>query len=139
MDNQAISQLKIFRVVRLLRLVKLARVFRASRIFERWESALGLTFAVLKLAKFIFGVMMLSHWMACLWGLVPQIEEAEINWITNDGLPDVAADRYTASLYWAVMTLITIGYGDIPAITRSERLVCVLCMMIGGGTYAYSK
>lgn len=139
-ESAAVGQLKILRVVRFIRLLKLARVFRASRIFSRWESALGLTFAVLKLVKFVFGVLLLGHWMACLWGAIPQFEGEEtgdVSWLQDYELGTDPWTNYIASLYWAVMTLTTIGYGDVLPQTSTERGVCIICMMIGGGVYAY--
>ena len=44
---------------------------------------------------------------------------------------------YTISLYWSVMTLSTIGYGDVPIVTHSERILATICMLIGAGVYAY--
>ena len=35
------------------------------------------------------------------------------------------------------MTLSTIGYGDVPIVTHSERVLAVICMLIGAGVYAY--
>jgi potassium voltage-gated channel Eag-related subfamily H protein 7 len=46
-------------------------------------------------------------------------------------------NMYTVSLYWSCMTLSTIGYGDIPVRTHSERVLAIACMVIGAGTYAY--
>jgi potassium voltage-gated channel Eag-related subfamily H protein 7 len=44
---------------------------------------------------------------------------------------------YTVSMYWSIMTLSTIGYGDVPIVTHSERVLAVVCMLIGAGVYAY--
>jgi potassium voltage-gated channel Eag-related subfamily H protein 7 len=53
--------------------------------------------------------------------------------------PAFAGDwhMYTVSLYWSCMTLSTIGYGDIPVRTHSERTLAIFCMLVGAGTYAY--
>lgn len=45
-------------------------------------------------------------------------------------------DKYIASLYWTVMTLTTVGYGDIAARNTVERVVCGLVML--GGVFFYS-
>ena len=45
--------------------------------------------------------------------------------------------QYLVALYWSVMTLTTIGYGDVTAKTNPERVVFILSMFIGAGVYAY--
>ena len=48
-----------------------------------------------------------------------------------------------ASLYWALTTMSTIGFGDIKARTNSERVVSIAIMLVGSiifgvviGTYS---
>ena len=40
-------------------------------------------------------------------------------------------DLYLISIYWAVTTISTVGYGDISANNRSERIFCLIVMIIG--------
>ncbi len=35
------------------------------------------------------------------------------------------------SFYFSVTTIVTVGYGDITAISPGEKIVCVLLMIIG--------
>merc|ERR1719267_144636 len=44
---------------------------------------------------------------------------------------------YIVALYWAVMTMSTIGYGDVTAQTTSERIVSTFGMFIGSSIFAY--
>lgn len=140
-----VGKLKIFRVVRLFRLLKLFRIFRASRIFSRWEAYISVSYAWLSLIKFIVAVLSVSHWLACFWGLTPGIEDfvgndgVAKNWILNYDHVDTedGVDLYLTSLYWSVMTLTTIGYGDVSPVTPGERVLAILAMMMGGSIYAY--
>merc|ERR1719428_1433870 len=63
------------------------------------------------------------------------------SWITgHDWGPDSPchhADLYLASLHFSVMTITSIGYGDISPSRRDEYILCILCQLGGGMTWAY--
>ena len=42
-----------------------------------------------------------------------------------------AYETYTASMYWALTTMSTIGYGDIKSVTNAERVVSIIIMLVG--------
>ena len=44
---------------------------------------------------------------------------------------------YISSLYWALVTMSTIGYGDILPTTTAERFFVVCAMLIGTSVFAY--
>lgn len=46
-------------------------------------------------------------------------------------------DRYAAAGHWAVMTLTSIGYGDIVPQNTVEYLWCIVIMILGGVIWAY--
>ena len=56
-------------MVRTLRLVKLLRIVKASRILRRWEDHLSISFAWISLIQFLVVTIIMSHWLACCWGL----------------------------------------------------------------------
>lgn len=163
--SPALGGIKIFRMARLLRLVKLVRILRTSRLVVRWQNYFAISFAVQKLAKFNFFLMLSSHWMACAWGLTGlsfgkelcdatgqrlYFDEGEValqdrSWMVylfTDGKtsPDNPCNPwhvYTTALYWSVMTITSIGYGDIYPVRNEEYMVCILCMLLGGVLWAY--
>ena len=47
------------------------------------------------------------------------------------------SDQYTASLYLAIQTLTTVGYGDVSPTTFPERIFLVVAMLIGASIHAY--
>ena len=144
MQDDSLGNLKVLRAIRLLRLAKLLRIIRLGRLFRRFEATHEVNYAVLALNKFGFGILFLAHWMACLFYLIAATEAKEINWVT--GYFDVSAEDalaidkgslYVASVYWAVATLSTLGYGDVIPATNAERLYAVAGTFIGGAVYAY--
>merc|ERR1711907_689082 len=144
--DPALEKLKFLRAMRLLRLVKLLRLLRMSRIFERWEDRMAINFAALPLMKSCLGTLLCSHWIGCLWYITAYIEDADANWVKSTGVDGYSSledsgvttyDKYIASWYFSVMTMSTIGYGDISPVTSAERIVACIMMLVGAGIYAY--
>jgi hypothetical protein len=146
------------RIIRLMRLLKMARILRVNRIAGRWVTVINFQHAQIALLKNMITMGLTAHWMACIWVIIPQLEkESAFTWISawisgNDAcaLTDGATngyflmgecyhhtDLYAASIYWAVMTLTSIGYGDITATNKTEYLLCAVVMMIGGCIWAF--
>jgi hypothetical protein len=46
-------------------------------------SLIPLNHSVVKLYKYMFSVMICSHWMACLWYLVATLNREECSWVTK--------------------------------------------------------
>ena len=69
------SLIKGVKLLRVLRLVKLLRVLRASRIIQRWESSISVTTSTRSVVTAIVAFVALLHWLACLWSLLPQMDE----------------------------------------------------------------
>jgi voltage-gated potassium channel Kch len=54
------------------------------------------------------------------------------NWIYYKGLVDVPNySLYITSFYFTVTTLVTVGYGDITAVSPQEKLMCIMMMILG--------
>ena len=153
-NNGAVSKLKILRAMRLLRLMKLLRILRAGRIFQRLETLYTIDYSALELVKFGILALTCSHWMACAWGLVADLEDEPHNWLkytsfnqyTEEGLLKEGQDPrgvvkpleiYIAALYWSSMTMSTIGYGDIVPSTLVERVFVSFAMLVGAFVYGY--
>ena len=140
-----IGSMQTLRLIRLLRLGKLLRVLRAARIFRRLESSFAVDYTALELTKFACVTVSIAHWMACGWGLVAELEHShnrDFTWVENVIANSQETDwtnieLYIAALYWSVMTITTIGYGDISPVTLAERCYVVAAMLFGGILWGY--
>ena len=101
---------------RLLKLVKIAKIYNLIPIFS------GMTFKI-RITLILTWSLIAIHWIACGWMMVAPVTGNDI-WTI-----------YNKSLYWAVTTLTTIGYGDITPTTNVSRLFTMVIMILGVGVY----
>lgn len=155
------TSFKALRVLRAARLIKLVRLVRASRIMKRWETRFAVSYTFLAIATSALTIVLLAHWMACVWilqaivaydpgdtwlGAKGYCELETSNAAPNDLLADIptlCVDTwliYSASLYWAVMTITSIGYGDISANQNNylELWVASTLMLAGALMWAHT-
>lgn len=143
------------KTIKLVRLLKLARIFKASRVLKRlvadlFQSKLEMTFGTIKLLQLFCTIILVTHWQACMWagvsnsmrddtGQVTTWIDAYIQKEIDQGhTGDVRwTDLYTTALYWSVMTLTSIGYGDVIPMNTVERALCSLYMIISGVSWTY--
>jgi len=155
LSSDTLRSMKIFRVLRLLRLLKLIRILRASRIVKRWKASVSLSLRAIGVGNFLVVLFVLTHWIACAFALCAQLESP--SWkevfvarhvMTHDSAVTAIELRvheakvshftlYMAAAHWAGMTLTSIGYGDIGAVSTTERGVGIVLMLVAGCLWAY--
>lgn len=146
-SGTSIEDLRMLRVLRTLRLIKLAKLLTGLKLIKKYETQFAINYGAVSLGKCCFGMLLLSHWFACIWGLQAGFAENPLDtWLGGNGeycVADATSNTnfrckapgqiYAASVYWAVMTITSIGYGDIAATpgNTSEQVVCTILMILG--------
>lgn len=124
-------------ILRLFRVLKLLRLVRVGRIIGRWQSKIGYRYTRYTLTWCLIGLLTLAHWGACAWGISTTFV-SDNNWKIENGKSDEdAVHIYICALYWSMMTLTTIGYGDYGPANNVERTLGTVFCMFGGLFYAY--
>ena len=114
--------LRSLRVLRMFRLFRLIKLVRYSKALNRYQRALKL--ASEELIIFLFGVLILFF-----------LAGAGIYFFENPAQPEVFTSIFS-SLWWAVITLTTVGYGDIYPITVGGKIFTFFLLIIGLGIIA---
>lgn len=111
-----LRSLRIFRFLRLVHILKFARYSKALRRFHR-----AFIIAKEELILFFFSALMIIY-----------LAGAGIYFFENPVQPEAFSSIFN-SLWWAVATLTTVGYGDIYPITAGGKLFTFFILMIGLG------
>lgn len=114
--------LRSIRAVRLLRLVRILKIGRYSVAVERFTEAFRLAREEL--------VLFLSA-----SGILVYVASVGIYYFERSEQPEVFSSVFH-SMWWAVATLTTVGYGDIYPVTPGGKLFTAVILFVGLGIVA---
>jgi voltage-gated potassium channel len=109
--------------VRLLRLLRLFRILKLAEYVAEY-GALGRALMASRRKIFVFLSFVLI--VVIVMGSIMYVVEGPANGFTN--IP--------VSIYWAISTMTTVGFGDITPKTGLGRFITSVMMLIGWGTLA---
>ena len=139
------------RALVVLRVLKMLRLSRLSRVLTHLHEHGNVRSGYVALLKYLCTMLILIHWLACGLHAVAQFEGAACNWVLHafaggcevpasallpEELPNVGS-VYLASLLWSTQTALTVGYGDITAVTDAERAYVIAAMLVSGIFYSF--
>ena len=142
-DQSGLSSTNFVRVLRFLRMIKLLRAVRLmnrlNRLkqkegFEQFSNAIGV-------ASAMFLIIFVAHLLGCCFTMLLDSEDGNsVNWLShyNPDLPYADTwTRYVTAVYWAVVTITTMGYGDVVPVTHIERIYVIFVVIIGAVVFSY--
>lgn len=112
LGSQSLIVIRMLRLLRIFRILKLTRYTQAGRLLVRalWSSRE-------KISVFLFFVLII----VVIMGTAMYLIEGETNGFSSIPL----------SIYWAIVTLTTVGYGDISPVTPLGQLMASVIMILG--------
>jgi voltage-gated potassium channel len=115
--SHALVTLRALRLLRVFRILKIARYLGASNQLKD-----SIVASRVKIAVFLFAVVISS----VIFGTIMYLVEGEENGFTN--IPK--------SVYWCIVTLTTVGFGDIAPQTPLGQFITSIIMILGYGIIA---
>ena len=116
-NGSSLAALRALRLLRVFRILKLTRFIGESNFL--WRS---LKASRAKIGVFLFTVFILS----IIFGTIMYLIEGEENGFSS--IPE--------SIYWTIVTLTTVGYGDIFPGTAIGKFIASIIMIMGYGIIA---
>lgn len=118
------SAFKVARISRMFKLLKIVRVIKVLHYSEK----LAIFFRMIAKEKdVLLGVLMLAMLYIFIAALIMFNIEPHISPIT--GQPTFRS--FFDALYWATVTLTTVGYGDLCPVTDVGRFISMLSSLLG--------
>ena len=108
-----LAVIRILRVLRIFRVLKLAQYLKEANILR-----LALTASVKKITVFLVSILVLVVLFGSLMFLI-------------EGGDDSNFRNIPESIYWAIVTITTVGYGDIAPVTAMGKFVAGIVMVMG--------
>lgn len=115
--GQALAVIRILRVLRVFRVLKLAQFVGGEQLLLR-----ALRASAYKIVVFLVAVLTI---VVAVGAMMYVIEG-----------PDSGFTSIPAGVYWAVVTLTTVGFGDITPVTALGQMLAAFLMVLGYGIIA---
>ena len=125
------SYLKIAHTMQWLHLLRIGRLFRTFSMESLRKMSQAQAFGILTITLLLF-----SHWLGCVFHELTEFEEHQ-NWLHEHHI-DQKDDfvKYVYSLYYAMTTVTTVGFGDVHGTNALERSYATITTFIGANLYA---
>lgn len=105
----------------IIRLLRLLRIFRVLRLLYMLQEANQLAGALRRSARKVFVFFTMVMITTTIFGCLIYVVEG----------PENGFDNIPKSIYWAIVTITTVGYGDIVPLTPLGRTISSVGMLIG--------
>ncbi|CAK61372.1 unnamed protein product (macronuclear) [Paramecium tetraurelia] len=90
------------------------------------------------LIKFLVSLIYIAHLFSCIWFWSSSIDR-EDSWIITKRLGDLRwSSQYLEAFYFAIVTMLTIGYGDNVPQNQIEKIVTIIFILCACLWFSYS-
>lgn len=133
-----------------IRLVRLAKLLKIEEYIETLENRLDMNLRLLRIVFVVIKMLFLGHILGCFWyGMSlfadseARLEETGETWRSSYDAGRVISPnattslRYLISVYWAVTTMTTTGYGDLTPVNTFETAYALFAILSSSLIFGY--
>ncbi|WP_321777994.1 ion transporter [Sulfurimonas sp.] len=113
-----------------LRLLRIFILFRVFKLFRYAKSIQTFTSIILAKKFEFFTLLMFASIIIFVSSVLIYVMEA------NN--PDSPIDTLFEAVYWSIVTISTVGYGDITPVTQEGRVVAMFVIVAGIGVFSFT-
>ncbi|KAH1212865.1 Potassium channel AKT1 [Glycine max] len=128
--------LKIYSYFNILRLWRLHRV---SAMFARLEKDRKYSYFLVRCCKFTCVTLFSLHAAACFFYFLAARDNPESTWLglVPDAIDQNLWGKYVVAIYWSIVTLSSVGYGDLHPVNTKEMVFDIFYMLFNLGLTSY--
>jgi Ion channel len=134
--------LRLFKLPRLIKMTKLAKLAKFRDYYKGTSISYFIRIhgGLIKTILLAVVTLVMLHLATCIWCAIGMIEgDQPFTWISRYKLDNASEfEVYLTGLYFCLVSLTTVGYGDYTAYTNSEICFCILWMLIGVAFYSFT-
>ncbi|KAL4441405.1 hypothetical protein ABPG74_013700 [Tetrahymena malaccensis] len=124
--------------LKLIILIKLYEITHIVMFLEEIFHPTQIVYSLIDIGKIIFIVIFMAHMVSCFIYIISKNQPVTGNtWITRLNY-NSWVEYYITGLYFAIITMITIGYGDVVPVTIYEKIFVMGMTLVSCGVFAYS-
>jgi hypothetical protein len=112
-------------ILKWMSIFRLFKLLRLTSLISKWRRHQTINPSILRLAFFFFWIVLIAHWIACIWIFIARYE----------GLDTIPS--YIDAIYWCITTITTVGYGDISPVTDLQKILTMIAMFLGVAVYGF--
>ena len=142
--NQVVRIARIGRMYKLIKLTRLIRVLKIikekSKFLQYMQQLFKISIGLQRLLGFLLAFFILIHICSCLWIMTATFmgdEGVDGTWMEGDIEELPHSEQYLTSFYFTVQTITTVGYGDMSISSNSEKIYCVMIMLVGVMSFSF--
>ncbi|TNV74067.1 hypothetical protein FGO68_gene10478 [Halteria grandinella] len=127
-----------YNLIQLLLLVQLTYIYDSFLKMDQISYLTRPQRGRLGLIKFMVTLIYVAHIFSCIWFWFSSIDQ-QTSWIITKGLEHKSWQyQYLEAIYFAVVTMLTIGYGDNVPINSIEKIITIIFILCACLWFSYS-